>query len=388
MILTKERDVALALLLGLRRGPELLEHLHHRLRLGRLVRPVLREVRHDRHLPRPSHERSRDGQAALLLVHAQVVRLLARPALLAAANDERRARGAAARAPRALLLVRLAPATADLRAGLGDRGAEAHVRLLGHDLPLHHVGPGPRHPQRHILLALGVAVEVLHRNGRMLDPVVLVHLPLFFVSANIVGLYLIYTLLHLLPMMQLDVAVALQNKGKKNRAIVECVIFQCVTLLLVICYIKSILTHPGEIPDKDEDASWEYVPKDIQSGAAPPLQESKRSGERRYCKWCAKYKPDRCHHCRVCRTCILKMDHHCPWIYNCVGFRNHKYFFLLLFYSALDSHLVMWSMLESVTAALRAETPFLTLFWLLLGETISAFLVVLLTVFFSFLTLF
>lgn len=49
------------------------------------------------------------------------------------------------------------------------------------------------------------------------------------------------------------------------------------------------------------------------------LQERKREGTRRVCKWCDKYKPDRAHHCRQCRQCILKMDHHCPWIYNCVG---------------------------------------------------------------------
>eukprot|EP00439_Symbiodinium_sp_Y106_P060290 s857_g8.t2 len=113
-------------------------------------------------------------------------------------------------------------------------------------------------------------------------------------------------------------------------------------------------------------------------------QEQKRSGERRKCKWCLKYKPDRTHHCRVCRMCILKMDHHCPWIYNCVGFRNYKYFFLLLVYTNIDCVLVVSTMLPSVRAGTQPTTPFMTMFLLIFGETLAGFLCVLVTMFLGF----
>ncbi|KIS71175.1 uncharacterized protein UMAG_01084 [Mycosarcoma maydis] len=62
----------------------------------------------------------------------------------------------------------------------------------------------------------------------------------------------------------------------------------------------------------------------------------KSSGESRWCAKCDASKPDRTHHCSSCQRCVLRMDHHCPWLANrCVGLRNHKAFFLFITYTAL-----------------------------------------------------
>jgi len=41
-------------------------------------------------------------------------------------------------------------------------------------------------------------------------------------------------------------------------------------------------------------------------------------------------KPPRSHYCQVSRRQVLRMDHFCPWVGNCVGFFNYRYFFLFL----------------------------------------------------------
>ena len=49
------------------------------------------------------------------------------------------------------------------------------------------------------------------------------------------------------------------------------------------------------------------------------------------------WKPQRAHHCSECGFCIYKMDHHCPWVNNCVGNRNMKYFLQFVLYIMLSS---------------------------------------------------
>eukprot|EP00118_Oscarella_pearsei_P006443 m.29043 g.29043 ORF g.29043 m.29043 type:complete len:255 (+) comp31125_c0_seq6:147-911(+) len=68
------------------------------------------------------------------------------------------------------------------------------------------------------------------------------------------------------------------------------------------------------------------------------------------CNKCESYRPPRAHHCRICRRCIRRMDHHCPWINNCVGELNQKYFILFLLYTGLAC---VYAMILTVVAMVK-----------------------------------
>ncbi|KAG2182832.1 hypothetical protein INT44_005813 [Umbelopsis vinacea] len=98
-------------------------------------------------------------------------------------------------------------------------------------------------------------------------------------------------------------------------------------------YYLSCATDPGRIP-----TDWE-PPATI----AQPTEEGKRMGITgpRFCKTCNVFKPPRSHHCSACRRCVLKMDHHCPWIANCVGYDNYGHFLRFLIYVDLATLYVL-----------------------------------------------
>lgn len=56
------------------------------------------------------------------------------------------------------------------------------------------------------------------------------------------------------------------------------------------------------------------------------LMSDNRLQHLRTCNTCKIRRPPRCSHCRHCDNCVLNFDHHCFWVGNCVGARNHRSF--------------------------------------------------------------
>lgn len=88
------------------------------------------------------------------------------------------------------------------------------------------------------------------------------------------------------------------------------IIFEASVGMIWLSYYLAIETLPGSPP----------------AGFQIKSQKEEKTFWRKYCLKCKADKPERAHHCKSCGRCILKMDHHCPWTMNCVGYRNLPHF--------------------------------------------------------------
>lgn len=133
-------------------------------------------------------------------------------------------------------------------------------------------------------------------------------------------------------------------------------VFHILLVLIIWSYTMVVCRDPGSVP---ENWSPNMIEECVEAGNSIALSDNdapgvvasvwypvKRVGrDLRYCNRCQSHKPPRCHHCSICQRCVLKMDHHCIWVVNCVGARNYKFFLLFMFYTFLETILDTFALL-------------------------------------------
>lgn len=104
-------------------------------------------------------------------------------------------------------------------------------------------------------------------------------------------------------------------------------LFTAIAAIAIISHFKAMTTDPGAVPpdakplDLDEPNNNSNSMDESTSSQAkglldPPPAPKQPPRVKRLCRRCKAFKPDRAHHCSICRRCIIKMDHHCPWVNN------------------------------------------------------------------------
>ena len=94
---------------------------------------------------------------------------------------------------------------------------------------------------------------------------------------------------------------------------------------------KETQAQMEQIPYLDEDEEAGELDMKVAEEFWDKLMDDERLRNMKLCSTCKVRRFPRTSHCNICDNCVLDFDHHCYWIGNCVGARNHRSFLSFVF---------------------------------------------------------
>ncbi|KAI3686360.1 hypothetical protein L1987_80035 [Smallanthus sonchifolius] len=123
-----------------------------------------------------------------------------------------------------------------------------------------------------------------------------------------------------------------------NLGVLVMVVVVVFTFYVLILLLMTSGRDPGIIPRNAHPPQPDTTDIEVGPGQTPQLRLPRvkevivngMAVKVKYCDTCMLYRPPRCSHCSICDNCVERFDHHCPWVGQCIGRRNYRFFFMFV----------------------------------------------------------